>query len=267
MDITLLLKKFHYIATPIGFITILIIAAVLCYALNLQRLAKLCNFSALFFFWLFSSPWFSQSLDAFAQSLYPKAPGFTAIHKGDADAIVVASWLKPMHPNNDLVLRYPNEKLYHSGLLSKKLDIPVIVISSEFPPHSPPTTGQVTYAQAYLEKLGVSSKNIIITHNARNTHEALENANNIVKQAQFKSIILVSTGARLARKYNTLKQLHAPETLNIIPFSGYSGTPDVRNIHFTLAQWLPNLGALGHTHSSFHDLAGMLAYKLVGWSG
>ena len=115
----------------------------------------------------------------------------------------------------------------------------------------------------YLEKLavllGISKNRLLVERNSRNTHEhAVAMAEMLPdKKGQW---VLITSAFHMPRSLGCFKK----EGINVIPYPvDYKTKLD--NALF-LTSFLPSLGNIGSFNVAFHEWAGLIAYRLMGYT-
>ncbi|MBC8179510.1 YdcF family protein [candidate division KSB1 bacterium] len=109
----------------------------------------------------------------------------------------------------------------------------------------------------FLLKMGVTEKNVIVEDKSMDTYENALESYRLLKQKEVKTIALVTDAIHLYRANLCFQK----QGFNVVPAGCYYRTPAFR---FDLFQFLPNISAAQTNHAVFHEILGLIWFKLRG---
>lgn len=258
-------KAFHYMTTPLGFTFILISLAMLMFFLGKHRLKTYTIYFALLFLWFCATPITSNWL----LKQYFSLSGLTdqCLKKScQYDAIVVAGYMKPYAIEDPKLGQFWSERLWHARNFYSP-NIPIIVISSQYPTPPAPNKNQLSYAKQTLLSWKVKNNDIIITKAARTTREAMLNAYSELVKTKAKNVLLVGYKLRLNRKLLSIEKIEQQrqQGIKFIPtFANH--TISARSVSpIVVSNWLPSEDSLFVSRHVLHEFAALIAYRAGNW--
>jgi len=258
-------KLAHLFVTPLGVCTSLWLLAIVLFLLKRTTTVSVRIFSILpvFVLWFCATPITSQWM----QDTYTNAANLPVCTNTSAcqyQAIIVAGWLQPYEIDDPTINRFWSDRLW-AAKLAYRPDTPIIVVSSQFPTPPEPDIGmELSYAEIRLEEWDISKKNRIISKAGRSTLEAMQSALNEARSLNASKILLIGYRHRVVRKYASLMKLIKQAQLDIQVQVSFAGHPNKRLELTKIHNWIPKEEYLIQSKHTFHEIAGLIAYKLTG---
>jgi uncharacterized SAM-binding protein YcdF (DUF218 family) len=187
----------------------------------------------------------------------------------NADAIVVlgGGTRSQAYPRPDVDLTDAGDRVWYGGTLYRAGKAPKIIVSG----------GRISWRGAgkpesedltkLLVAMGVPETDIIPEGDSYNTRDNAVNVNKILKEQNFKSILLVTSAMHMPRSMAIFKNLGinaiaAPTDYHISQLE--IDEPNRQN-ESTILSLIPNSENLDRTTNAIKEYIGIVVYKLRGW--
>jgi uncharacterized SAM-binding protein YcdF (DUF218 family) len=202
--------------------------------------------------WLISSPLVAHALLRTLES----TPPLPLPPQEAAQAIVIlggGSYLRAPEYGTDTVSHWTLERIRYGAVLHQKTRLPVLVSGGN--PHKADTTEAAQMAQALARDFGVPVRWQEGASN--NTRENARFSQQILARENIQRVYLVTHAWHMPRA----KAAFQRAGLNVIPAPmAFTPAPS----RFTLLGLLPDASALLDSHHFFHEVIGLLWYRIQG---
>ena len=262
-----LIKSFHYITTPLGFALLCVVLALVAKVFKFRRLSKWLPIFVISSLLILSSPIVATTL----QKTFHQVSGIqdhTENPNLTYDCIMVSGWMKAFPADSHNTRRWWSQRLFVASGEYLKKPVPIIIISSNFPIDKAPIEGEEVWAKTQLLSYGVENKNIVIAKPGRASYEAALYGYEALIEQQCSAVLLVDYPNRLPRKRDSLINIALDKhntSLLIYTKPALRHEPSDANEGINLRQWLPTTDGLRNSTAVLHEIAGHIAYKLLGF--
>ncbi len=258
--ISKLIPLFFY---PLGATCCLLIAALVLWWLN-SKWTPVAMGAALMILLLSSNAWTSNWL---AQSLewrnIPKAELPTA----DAIVILGGATRSQAYPRPDVDLADSGDRVWYGATLYRAGKAPKIIISGGRIAWKGGGTPEAEDISKLLVAMGVPQVDIITEGNSFNTRDNAVNVEKILKEQNFKRILLVTSAMHMPRSMAIFKRIGidaiaAPTDYRI---SQLEIDEPSRQTEAAILSFLPSADCLALTTQAIREYVGIVVYILRGW--
>ena len=237
---------------PILFFPITIIALFLISAIWSKKRALIIF--ALSFLLITSLPIVSKNLQHLIE--YPATrQDLNAIKSADA-IVVLGGFISRVQSSNGPVLEWGRAARFFAGIdLIESNKAPYLIFTNEKLPWMPDTVPVGQYLSKYATKMGVNSRQILITSNVQNTEEEALAVGELAKQYGLRKIILVTSAFHMQRA----SQQFEAHGFKVIPYPvDFSSNADQINV----LDFIPNAGAMASTEDALKEFLARAYYRL-----
>ncbi|MDH5602398.1 MAG: YdcF family protein [Cyclobacteriaceae bacterium] len=164
-------------------------------------------------------------------------------------------------------LKMPRDRVYfhkgadrvtHTVQLYKKGLVRKILISGGHGAFKNFSTSEAENLKNAFLLMGVPASDLLTETESKNTHQSAVNCRKIV-EGKYHDIVLISSSFHLKRARACFKKADIP--VDIFPVDFYSSERKL-----TPEAWIPNQGALNNWSVVFHEILGIMAYKIMGYA-
>ena len=255
-----LIPLFFY---PIGLVCLLLTAALGLWWIN-SRWTPAAIGTALIILFLSGNTWVSHLL---AQSLEWQNIPKTELPTADAIVILGGAIRSHVYPRPDVDFTDAGDRVWYGANLYHAGKAPKIIVSGgriTWQGDSIPESEDLTNL---LVKMGVPKLDIIPEPNSYNTHDNAVYVQRILKEQDFKTILLVTSAMHMPRSMGIFKRLGinaiaAPTDYRIsqLELDQPNGQTEA-----VILSFLPNDDSFSMTTQAIREYIGILVYKLRGW--
>ncbi len=244
-----------YIVYPFSILVTLLAAATVLLCLRFYKLSALILWVVLGAVVVAGSPLSTELFLQHEQQYLPVSIQNTPT----ADAIVVlgGSVGLPIKPRTNSQLN--GNRLLHAYRLYNANKAPIIVISGGNVFEQVGVESEAYYISEILKDWGISSEQIIVEGQSRNTYENAVRTKKLMESRQIDRILLVTSSFHMPRAIATFKTLG----INAVPSPSEFSTVDYSRP--AILDWMPSLGNFGKIHAVIHEKIGILVYRYRGW--
>lgn len=242
---------------PLGVSLLLGFTGLLLGALRRHRLAMLFLALSLGWLTLWSLPPVARLLQASLEQYYP-AVALEQIPV--AEVIVVFGGVME---TGDASYPYPGltdaaDRAWHAARLYQAGKAPRILLSGGLSSNRRDGLTEAELMRLFLRDLGIPDEAMILETQSTNTRENALYCATILRNADWSSVILVTSAMHMPRSWRSFKQAG----IEAIPV----GTDyQIQETRQTLTSWLPSIGSLEKSTYSLHEWIGIAVYQWRGW--
>ncbi len=174
-----------------------------------------------------------------------------------ADAIVVlGGFINRVQSSDGPALEWGRAARFFAGIdLIESNKAPYLIFTNEKLPWMPNTPPVGQFLSNYAAKMGVDSRQILITGNVQNTEEEAMAVGEIAKQYGLRKIILVTSAFHMQRA----SQQFEAYGFKVFPYPvDFSSNANQMNI----LDFIPNAGAMASTEDTLKELMARAYYRL-----
>ena len=247
----LLGKLTETLASPVFFTWLLILFGLVAQWRGRHRLAIGLNTAAVAFLWLVSTCFFSGLLVRNLEMRHVPASDLPT-----ADAIVVLAGVtgKPFPPQPVVHMGIGSDRLLYAATLYHQGKAPLVFFSGN---------GDESAEMAeVMGMMGVPKTAMVLGDTSlQNTYGAARDLKSALQSHHVGRVLLVTSAIRMPRAIAVFTHMG----YEVIPAPTDFLTRSRFGLQANLGIFLPNINSLDESSLAFHELIGMLCYKLASW--
>ena len=136
----------------------------------------------------------------------------------------------------------------------------LVIVSGGNQPWLPKTRSEAEDTRIQLIAWGVPNEAIMLDETSLNTHENAVNAMILLKQAECKKPLLVTSAAHMPRAVASFERVG----VEVYPVS--TDVRAVRIMRVSVMDFIPDTNALGMTTNAIREWVGQKVYRMRGWN-
>lgn len=177
------------------------------------------------------------------------------------DGIIVLSGMVNMESSRggQIELTDQSDRIIEGIILAQKhLEAKLIITGGSGSLNQGENLREADYLRKLAMLLGIDKDRLIVERNSRNTHEHAVAMDKVLsdKKGQW---VLITSAFHMPRSYGCFKR----RGINVIPYPvDYKTKPD----GLSLLAFLPSLGNIDNFNIAFHEWAGLITYRLMGYT-
>jgi uncharacterized SAM-binding protein YcdF (DUF218 family) len=258
--ISKLVPLFFY---PLGASCLLLIAALVLWWIN-SKWTPVAIVAALIILFLSSNAWTTNWL---AQSLEWQNISATELPTADAIVILGGGTRSQAYPRPDVDFSDAGDRVWYGATLYRAGKAPKIIVSGGRIAWKGGGTPEAEDLTKLLIAMGIPQLDIIPESNSFNTRDNAVNVQKILKERDFKRILLVTSAMHMPRSMAIFKRIGinaiaAPTDYRI---SQLEIDEPNRQTESAILSFLPNDECLSLTTQAIREYIGIFIYKLRGW--
>lgn len=245
-------KTAYFLFMPLGWILILWILSMFLRNPTWKKHLRIAAFVMLVFF---SNPFFANEVIGW----WERSPReFSSLRPAyDYGVILTGVADNTRQPNDRVYFNKGADRVTHSVQLYKMGKLRKVLVSGGTGAFRTPPILESDNLKRALVMMGVPDSSILIENRSKNTYQSAINSKEIIKEPEA-SLLLVTSGFHMRRAEACFRK--AGFNVDTFPadfhHSPRSFAPNV---------WIPNPGAIQKWTIVFHEILGMLAYRIMGY--
>lgn len=244
---------------PLGFAILLVALSLLLSFTRFRRTARLGLVAAMSVLWIASMPAFANWFYAGLEARHPPVP-IDTLSMVDVAIVLGGAVGQPLPPRTAPDVGEPADRILHAARLFHAGKTGQILVTGGNIPWQAAVAPEAELIAELLVELGVPRAAIVVETQSRNTYENAVYCTEIIKDRDWRSVILVTSGA------------HMPRALAVFSKAGIEAIPastDIRvrfPLYESLLDFLPDAEALKRTSDAIREWIGIVVYRLRGWA-
>jgi len=257
MSIYNLLLKFVY---PPGLCLVLLLVAA-C-ARRRKVIGPACLWSAIGVLFLGGNEWLASSL---AKSLEWRFLSPDPLPEAQCILVLGGGVVSQAYPRQTRELAEEGDRVFYAAHLYRMGKARIVVCTGGIVPGSARETPNAEDMAAVLRVLGVPAEAIVVETTSRNTYEHTRNVGPLLKEREFRRVLLVTSALHMPRALGVFKR-QCPGTEFIPAPTDFSQTaPKPRSFIKEVAAVIPSAESLRLMGNALHEYIGIAYYKCRGW--
>lgn len=228
----------------------------LAFTLRSSRLKKTLFTLALIFTVFFSN---SFILNEFLKNWEPKGVEIEELKPKYDYGIVLSGMVWYDTDSKRLNFMKSSDRIWQAVRLYEKGIIDKILITGGAASYFQKDTVESVLLKGFLEEIGITSNDIVIETQARNTRENAYYTAELLKNRDYNNLLLITSASHMPRSIRCFESVGL--RCDTFPTDHYSGARKF-NIETLL---IPNAQTLANWNIIIHEWFGMLSYKIAGY--
>jgi uncharacterized SAM-binding protein YcdF (DUF218 family) len=251
-----LLPVFVY---PLGLAIFIGLATLILLLFRFYRTAAALLALSLALLWLGSTPLFANWLFSRLETEYP-AVSIEGLPKADVVIVLGGILGQPTPPREAPVASPTYDRLLQTARIYRAGKVNAVLVSGGNLPWTGGYEPESVLIADLLVELGVPRDAIVLDTESANTHENAVNSAAIMHQRNWRTALLVTSGAHMPRAMATFRRA------GVNPIAAPADVEVTDPSFETLLDLMPDSGALHRTTGALKEYLGFLAYRVFGWA-
>jgi uncharacterized SAM-binding protein YcdF (DUF218 family) len=245
--------------TPLGIALVLALLVLILMAAGRRKLAFVLLLATTTGLYLTATPFFAQALSATLERQFPPV-ALTASPTADVIVLLGGATDPALPPRQDPDLNAHADRIMHAADLYKAGKAKWIIASGGS--WRDPSLGrpEALDMQDILMRFGVPESAIFLEVKSEDTGQNAELSAALMHQHNLTTALLVTSGIHMPRAMAAFRRTGIEVTASPTDFVAVA-SPD-----WPALSWLPSPEAEVETGEALHELAGLIYYRLRGWS-
>lgn len=244
---------------PLGLAILAGLVTLVLLAFRFRRSAAILLAFSLAGLWVAAAPAFANWLYAGLESRYPPVR-IEDLPAADVAIVLGGIVGQPLPPRVTPDLGEPADRILEAARLYKAAKAAHVLVSGGNLPWQAAVAPEAELVADLLVEFGVPREAIVLDPKSRNTYENAVDSTRIMKERDWTTALLVTSGA------------HMPRAMAIFRRAGVAVTAastDIRvryPLYDNVLDFLPDAGALDRTGNAVKEWLGLLVYRARGWA-
>ncbi len=247
-------KTIYFLLMPLGLI---LICFVLAWKLKRIRWKRYCRYAGIFLCFLFTNPFLSNEFIGWWE--YKPVPLSQLQNQYDLAIVLTGIADNQREPKDRVYFNKGADRITHTVQLYKMGKVKKILLAGGSGSFGTPDLLESDNLKRAMVMMGVPDSLIMVENKSKNTHQSAVNTAEMLEGQKYDRVLLITSAFHMRRAYASFTK--AGMQVNPFPADFYASkrayTPNV---------WIPNPGAMVKWTVLFHEILGLLTYKVMGYA-